>query len=1136
MRPFGVGVTPEARAFLTTALIAALLTARAPGADWPMWRHDASRSGNGPQALPESLQLQWTRALGTPAPAFNQVRQGRLQFDRGHEPIVIGKTLLVGSSSNDSLLALDTETGEKRWQFFADGPIRLAPAAADGRAFVGSDDGCLYCLDVASGELIWKYRVVPSSRKVLGNGRMISLWPVRGGPVVQGGIVYAAAGVWPFEGIFVIALDARDGSVRWCNDRTGSLYITHPHNASAFGGPSPQGYLLLHQGKLVAPSGRAFPAFYDTATGALDDFDFGHAGFGSRPGSWFVMTGSDGRLHVDPNVNTGMHDSGDQIIGQTGVRRMIGETIRNEITIGKMTYAIRAGISRSISAGGREYRFDEPPAGVEGEVHSMIAADDRLFVVTREGRLHAFGTKQGGPTHHQSRPAPLPAAEDRRDGEIGEILTLAGTGPGYAMVFGVDERLITGLVRHSKFDVVAIEPDAAKIGSFRRRMDDLGLYGSRVSVLSGSPFELELPPYFARLLTGDVPHADGDALAGVIRALRPYGGAARFRLPRDVHDRWASALASKKSAGIRIERQGDFTWIRRDGPLPGARDYSGEPNFDEMVRAPLGVLWFGDTHYHHKLYYRGYAAEIGRGLPQTITVNHGVTHYLVPKEPIGSNPKGLSYADYMALIRDQMPHEDAFTDAYTGLTLAEEDAASMGFVPPVKKPMGDGACFAIPSMRRNPVTGIEECRQFQKTYGCDGFAVDYGNLYTMRSGTAAFYDPRIESGTINISGMRSGCRNNVVPADGVLNIPHWTGNCTCNYPMGTSLALQPMPEEHEQWSAWGLVAASAPIRRVGLNFGAPGDRMTREGTLWLDWPSVGGPSPDVKVEISPQTAEFFYRHAAWMKPGQGWPWVAASGVKGMRSIAIEPAVRRTPFDGSFGVRWTGWLQAPTSGAYIFHLRAGDPARLKIETATLIDTGKGGRRDEQGAHVAGWKGEAGKRYAFQIEYARPTGATNDALCELQWTPPGGARGPIAAASLFSAAGESGHLTGCYHDSAAFNRAAFLRKDSAISFQWGGRLPEPLQKADGDVTLEERRFTVRLHFGEPERLTAGQRVFDVDLQGRHALENFDIVREAGGPDRGIVREFRDVAIGNQLRVDFRPKSDMPPIIAGIELISE
>ena len=41
----------------------------------------------------------------------------------------------------------------------------------------------------------------------------------------------------------------------------------------------------------------------------------------------------------------------------------------------------------------------------------------------------------------------------------------------------------------------------------------------------------------------------------------------------------------------------------------------------------------------------------------------------------------------------------------------------------------------------------------------------------------------------------------------------------------------------------------------GINFGAPGDRKTDDGTLWLDWPSVGGPSPEISVRTEGDVAE-----------------------------------------------------------------------------------------------------------------------------------------------------------------------------------------------------------------------------------------------------------------------------------------
>ena len=148
--------------------------------------------------------------------------------------------------------AYDTKTGKQLWSFYADGPVRFAPAIAGNLACFGSDDGFLYCVELATGDLRWKHRAVPSQRRLLGNRRLISVWPVRGGPVVDDGIVYFAAGVLPFEGVFVSAMEMTTGKVLWRNDRLGYLYGPQPHNTQAIGGLAPQGYLLLNGDRRVS--------------------------------------------------------------------------------------------------------------------------------------------------------------------------------------------------------------------------------------------------------------------------------------------------------------------------------------------------------------------------------------------------------------------------------------------------------------------------------------------------------------------------------------------------------------------------------------------------------------------------------------------------------------------------------------------------------------------------------------------------------------------------------------------------------------------------------------------------------------------------------------------------------------------
>ena len=119
-----------------------------------------------------------------------------------------------------------------------------------------------------------------------------------------------------------------------------------------------------------------------------------------------------------------------------------------------------------------------------------------------------------------------------------------------------------------------------------------------------------------------------------------------------------------------------------------------------------------------------------------------------------------------------------------------------------------------------------------------------------------------------------------------MNVPYFYEGCTCSYPLPCGLALVSMPPEYEQWAAWGDGKAEN-VKRVGINFGAPGDRMTDAGTLWLDWPSRGGPSPELQLAVEPASAKYFYRHSLWIEGGAGWPWVTASGVEGATRIRVS---------------------------------------------------------------------------------------------------------------------------------------------------------------------------------------------------------------------------------------------------------
>ncbi len=250
----------------STVLFCCALAIHACAGEWPAWRGDAGRTADSPHALPAKLHLRWTRELPKPKACWPWT-QYRLQFDASYEPIVVGKRLIVPSMVRDCVTAYDTDTGQELWRRYVDGPVRFAPAAWRGKLYFVCDDGYLYCLDIATGRQLWRLRGAPSERKVLGNERLVSMWPARGAPVVYEGVVYFAASVWPFMGTFIYAVDADTGKVIWCNSGSGAVYVLQPHHSPAFAGVAPQGYLAANGDKLLVAGSRSVPGVYDRRTG-----------------------------------------------------------------------------------------------------------------------------------------------------------------------------------------------------------------------------------------------------------------------------------------------------------------------------------------------------------------------------------------------------------------------------------------------------------------------------------------------------------------------------------------------------------------------------------------------------------------------------------------------------------------------------------------------------------------------------------------------------------------------------------------------------------------------------------------------------------------------------------------------------
>lgn len=596
-------------------------TALAHAADWPMYGADSARGNFTSETLAAPLSLSWTyRAAHAPMPAWPVSE--RQPFDWAYQPVIAGTTLFFGSSADGQVHALDMATGKERWTFFTDGPVRFAPAVWKDRLFVASDDGCLYCLAASDGKLLWKRRGGPDERMVLGNDRMVSRWPARGGPVVRDGVVYFGAGIWPSDGIYLVALDAESGKTIWLNDHSGSIYMAQPHGgANAHSGVSSQGYLVATDELLLVPTGRAVPAAFRRSDGKFLYFHLqqnGHKGGTATlaSGPSFINAG----LTFDAPTGTALDP-----IGAGAVAALPDGIVRaaaKDVTAFKWTDkekrdrkgalvrykgleklwtipVTQAGTSlvvagKMLVSGGKQHvslleieaKKEVWSAEIDGTPYGLVVAAGRLFVSTDQGTIYCFAPR--GP----DQPAVVrtePKAGVYGDNAIAAaaaqaIIAQAGITEGYCVDLGCgDGALAYELARRTRLQIYALDPDPTKVALARRKLDASGLYGVRVTVHQGKLTQTPYPRFFANLIVSTRALTEGpDSVPAdeVFRLQRPYGGVACLGKPGELKKAVRGALV------------GAGSWTHQ---------YADAANTccsaDALVKGPLGMLWYRDSDF-----------------------------------------------------------------------------------------------------------------------------------------------------------------------------------------------------------------------------------------------------------------------------------------------------------------------------------------------------------------------------------------------------------------------------------------------------------------------------------------------------------------------------------------------------------
>ena len=213
--------------------------------DWPSYRGGNARNDITAVSIPAGVELKWSK----------QVSSGELPT----APVVAGGLVFVADRSG-AVRALDKQ-GALVWKTFTAGPIYYPPAVAHDRLYVGSADGRVYAFEARTGRLLWSFRVAPQERWIPVYGKLISVWPVAGGVVVDGDTVYAAAGITHYDGTYVVALDAVTGKLKAHNSTSGTL------EAEVNNGISLQGDLTIVDNELQFLAGGVYEtARYDLKT------------------------------------------------------------------------------------------------------------------------------------------------------------------------------------------------------------------------------------------------------------------------------------------------------------------------------------------------------------------------------------------------------------------------------------------------------------------------------------------------------------------------------------------------------------------------------------------------------------------------------------------------------------------------------------------------------------------------------------------------------------------------------------------------------------------------------------------------------------------------------------------------------
>ena len=1206
--------------------------------DWPMWRCDYHRSASTPEQLASELYLQWQVNYSPRIPVWDDpLNQNLMKFDRIFEPVVAGNKLFVGFNDQDKVVALDLDSGKEIWHFYADGPVRLPLAVNNDKIYFTGDDGFCYCLNTSDGALVWKRLLAPSGNKLLGNKRLISMWPARGGIVIKDDILYTAASIFPLMGTFIYALDAETGQIIWKNEGTGSNYILQPHRSPAFADVAPQGAFTISGDKLLVAGGRSVPAAFDLKTGEELYYQLAASG---KTGGAFTCASDEVFFNHHRMRMTAMYDSetGDKLVSVAGEYPVIeGNTFYFS---GKNISAARLNSEKNletiwssgipatndlIKAGDCLYAADS--SGIkavkllpdnttqviwnyrsEKNIERLVAANGKLIAVTGDGSILVFGNS---PVADVKKYSPKQISVHNNPGKWKSIIEDTGVDSGYCLVMGdVDVQLLSSLLAGTSLNMVVYEKDAARVRFLRKYFDKAGVTAERMSFLHfGNQFP-QLPKYFSSLtIISDisyVDHGDKDLLGQVYESTRPYGGKVMLLEKGKVKERLKKTLTGLNLPGASVQNEKDYLLITRNGPLEGAspwtHNYGDIANTvksdDQLVKAPLGILWFGGNSNLDVLPRHGHGPGEqvidGRLIIQginSISARDVYTGRVLWKREF----EKLMDDNWLVYFDETYDEENPLDPKYNQVHLPGANARGTNFIAtPEYVYLIEGNQCNLIDIKTGAVdqvfsTGDDSTRELGYI-GVYGDLLILGNNFTEYSGleedSIRIKNPKFTE--YNLTASRELMVFNRFSGEKIWSIEANHGFIHNSVIAGDGFifCLDKLPQYLE--TKMKRRGEDLPEGSRLLYLDAQTGRVIHEETLdifgtWLGYSSeyklllqATRPSRDMlngeegtrMIAYNTGTKEKIWDRAMkYANPPIIHNNKIFTNGEGFLLLTGEPLTEKDPVTGE-DLEWSfkreygcGYVAA---SEYLLTFRSASAGFINLET--FEGTGSlGGWKPGCSANLIAADGVLNSPDYTRTCQCPYQNQTSLALINMPWMSYWTNSNyrwngkTIQQLGLnFNAPGDRSsdenvlwfeypYISGAPPeipvniDTAGFTK---IRKEplSVISEKtpWvsssalGGIRSMEISLSD-DVSAPETSYTVKLYFAELENRNPGERIFDVFIQGEKVAENFDIAKEAGKPDKEVVKTFSGIKAGKTLKLELVPVKGNT-LISGLELVQE